>query len=125
MACHELSALRIAIGRLLEKEEHDLEHEREELAPVLGVRRELSRLVEAKSFPALRRGLEEALAHLEGRLSEGGAYDRGLALATEAALQRVRALERELEGFYADLDLLHRRLHRLFPRRKEASKEER
>ncbi len=126
MACHELSALRIAIGRLLEKEAHDLEHEREELAPVLGARPELSRLAEARGLPALRRALEEALAHLEGLAAqEEGAYPRGLALATEAALQRVRALERELEGFYADLDLLHRRLHRLFPRRKEASKEER
>ena len=41
MACHELSALRIAIGELLEKEAHDLLHEREELAPVLGQRPEL------------------------------------------------------------------------------------
>lgn len=117
MACHELSALRIAIGRLLEKEEGDLEHDREELAPVLGDRPELLRLVEAKSLPALRRGLEEALAHLEGRLSEGGAYERGLALATESALQRVKSLEALLEAFYSDLDLLHQRLHRYFPRR--------
>lgn len=117
MACHELSALRIAIGKLLEKEEADLEHEREELAPVLGERPELSRLVEAKTLPALRRSLEAALAHLEGRLLGGGAYDRGLALATEAALQRVKALEADWEALYQDLDLLHRRLHRYFPRR--------
>lgn len=57
MACHELSALRIAIGELLEKEAHDLLHEREELAPVLGQRPELKRLAEAKTLPAL----EEAL----------------------------------------------------------------
>lgn len=55
MACHELSALRIAIGELLEKEAHDLLHEREELAPVLGQRPELKRLAEAKTLPPWRK----------------------------------------------------------------------
>mgnify|MGYP003497952684 CR=1 FL=1 len=81
MACHELSALRIAIGELLEKEAHDLLHEREELAPVLGERPELKRLAEAKTLPALEEALREALLH-------------------------------------QDLDALHGRLHRLFPRRR-------
>ena len=102
MACHELSALRIAIGELLEKEAHDLLHEREELAPVLGERPELKRLAEAKTLPALEEALREALLHLEERAMEG----------------RLKALRAEAEALYQDLDALHGRLHRLFPRRR-------
>ncbi|RTH04211.1 hypothetical protein CSW47_07100 [Thermus scotoductus] len=120
MACHELSALRIAIGELLEKEAHDLLHEREELAPVLGERPELGRLAEAKTLPALEIALKEALLHLEERAAQEPEepYWRGLILAVEAMEGRLRALKAEAEALYQDLDALHRRLHRLFPRRR-------
>lgn len=120
MACHELSALRIAIGELLEKEAHDLLHEREELAPVLGERPELKRLAEAKTFPALEAALREALLHLEEKAAQEPEepYWRGLLLAVEAMEGRLKALRAEAEALYQDLDALHRRLHRLFPRRR-------
>ncbi len=116
MACKELSALRIALGRLLDKEAHELAHDREELGE-LGDRPELLRLMEGRTLPALRLALEEALVHLEAEAQGGDPYTRGLALATEAALERLKALEQEAEALYQDLDLLHHRLHRLFPRR--------
>ncbi|GGM93464.1 hypothetical protein GCM10007092_03380 [Thermus composti] len=120
MACHELSALRIAIGELLEKEAHDLEHEREELLPVLGKRPELRRLTEAKTLPAMEAALKEALLHLEERAAQAPEepYWRGLILAAEAMEGRLRALKAEAEALYQDLDALHHRLHRLFPRRR-------
>ncbi|GAA6755516.1 hypothetical protein QT17_03960 [Thermus sp. 2.9] len=119
MACHELSALRIALGELLEKEAHDLAHEREELAPILEGRPEIRRLAEAKTLPALEAALREALLRLEEKAAEEEEpYWRGLLLASEAALARLQALRREVEAFYQDLDSLHHRLHRLFPRRR-------
>mgnify|MGYP000272714283 CR=1 FL=1 len=119
MACHELSALRLALGELLEKETHDLEHEREELRPVLDGRPELHRLAGARTLPGLRQALEEALLRLEeAAQKEEDPYYRGLALATEAMLGRVKALEGEAERLFQDLDTLHRRLHHLFPRRR-------
>lgn len=119
MACHELSALRLALGELLEKEAHDLEHEREELKAVLEGRPELRRLAGAKTLPALRQALEEALLRLEEQAQrEEDPYLRGLALATEAMLGRVKALEGEAERLFQDLEALHHRLHRLFPRRR-------
>ncbi|GLV48347.1 hypothetical protein TJA_15030 [Thermus sp. LT1-2-5] len=120
MACHELSALRIALGELLEKEAHDLAHEREELAPVLEERPEIRQLAEAKTFPALEAALREALLRLEERAAQEPQepYWRGLLLASEAALARLQALRAEAEAFYQDLDALHHRLHRLFPRRR-------
>ncbi|MCS6867962.1 MAG: DUF3209 family protein [Thermus sp.] len=118
MACHELSALRVAIGELLEKEAHDLAHEREELAPALEARPELKALLEERTLPGMRRRLEAALAHLEAQDPGDDPYHRGLILATESALLRLKGLEGELERFFQDLDLLHERLHRLFPRRR-------
>lgn len=118
MACHELSALKVALGEILEKEPHDLEHERQELAPILAGRPELRVLLEAKTLPGMRRGLEAALAHLEANDPGNDPYHRGLLLTTEGALLRLRSLEAELERFFQDLDLLHERLHRLFPRRR-------
>lgn len=120
MACHELSALRIAIGELLEKEAHDLLHEREELAPVLRERPDLNRLAEARSLPAMAQALKEALLHLEERAAQEPEepYWRGLLLAVEAMEGRLQALLREAEALYQDLDTLHHRLHRLFPRRR-------
>ncbi len=120
MACHELSALRIALGEFLEKEPQDLLHEREELAPVLGERPELGRLAEAKTFPALEAALKEALLHLEEKAAQEPEepYWRGLLLAVEAVEGRLKALRAEAEALYQDLDALHHRLHRLFPRRR-------
>ncbi|WP_117238334.1 DUF3209 family protein [Thermus sediminis] len=118
MACHELSALRIALGELLEKEAHDLLHEREELAPALEGRPELKALTEERTLPGIRRQLEVALAHLEATDPGDEPYHRGLLLATEAALQRLRALEAEAERLFQEVDLLHHRLHRLFPRKR-------
>ncbi|GAA5335308.1 MULTISPECIES: DUF3209 family protein [Thermus] len=120
MACHELSALRIALGELLEKEAHDLIHEREELAPVLEGRPEIRHLAEAKTLPAMEAALREALLRLEERAAQEAEepYWRGLLLTAEAALGRLEALRREAEALYQDLDALHHRLHRLFPRKR-------
>ncbi|KGQ21697.1 DUF3209 family protein [Thermus filiformis] len=120
MACHELSALRIALGTLLEKEAHDLEHDREELAPVLASRPELLRLSGARTLPAMEAALKEALLHLEEKASREPEepYWRGLLLAAEAMEGRLKALRAEAEALYRDLDALHHRLHRLFPRRR-------
>ncbi|BDG17544.1 DUF3209 family protein [Thermus brockianus] len=120
MACHELSALRIALGELLEKDAHDLAHEREELAPVLEGRPEIRRLSEAKTLPAMEAALREALLHLEEQAARAPEepYWRGLLLAAEAALGRLQAMRREMEALYGDLDALHHRLHRLFPRKR-------
>lgn len=87
---------------------------------MLGERPELGRLAGAKTLPALEIALKEALLHLEERAAQEPEepYWRGLILAVEAMEGRLRALKAEAEALYQDLDALHRRLHRLFPRRR-------
>jgi hypothetical protein len=123
MACHEIAGLRLGLMNVLGiEDEHAKQHELTELGPAAGAAGPIAPMIRANNLYDLKRLYAQSLTALAEKVAQCPASDpqigyyRALLITTKKVQLELDRLDRNLRGFYKDLDEVHDFIHEVFPR---------
>jgi len=122
MACHELSALRLGLMKVLGIEDPtEEEHEKKELGSVLNERPVLDSLTKVQDLQSLLKFYQHSIVELQEKVSKMQENDpkihyyRALLVLTKKVEQDLIIQLDNLKKIYEDLDEIHHYLHEIYP----------
>jgi len=122
MACHELSALRLGLMKVLGIEDPtEEEHEKKELGSVLNERPVLDSLIKVQDLQSLLKFYQHSIVELQEKVSKMQENDpkihyyRSLLVLTKKVEQDLIIQLDNLKKIYEDLDEIHHYLHEIYP----------